>query len=376
MSTKKRFLIVGMALLVILAALFGWRIFQIMQMTAQFSQPQPPTPVAATEATIVEWTPALAAVGSLRAVNGVQIANEVPGVVEEVLFESGQKVEQGQLLVRLDAATDEAALNTLRADAQLAASEFRRISELLTKRAVSQAEFDAAKAHMESAAARVTEQAAQLEKKSLRSPFTGIVGLRQVDLGEYLPAGSPVVEINMLDPIYVEYTVSEKELAKIAVDHTVEMTVAAVPEQVFTGVVSAINTSVNPETRTVRVRATIANPDHTLKPGMFASVRTLSPNDRELVTVPQTAISYNTYGNFVYVLAKNDQGGLVTERRSVVTGEIRDGAVEIIDGLNNGEQLVKTGLLRLRAGQPVAVVPESEVSAAGANSTASEGAAN
>lgn len=376
MSTKKRFLIVGMALLVILAALFGWRIFQIMQMTAQFSQPQPPTPVAATEATIVEWTPALAAVGSLRAVNGVQIANEVPGVVEEVLFESGQKVEQGQLLVRLDAATDEAALNTLRADAQLAASEFRRISELLTKRAVSQAEFDAAKAHMESAAARVTEQAAQLEKKSLRSPFTGIVGLRQVDLGEYLPAGSPVVEINMLDPIYVEYTVSEKELAKIAVDHKVEMTVAAVPEQVFTGVVSAINTSVNPETRTVRVRATIANPDHTLKPGMFASVRTLSPNDRELVTVPQTAISYNTYGNFVYVLAKNDQGGLVTERRSVVTGEIRDGAVEIIDGLNNGEQLVKTGLLRLRAGQPVAVVPESEVSAAGANSTASEGAAN
>ena len=376
MSTKKRFLIVGMALLVILAALFGWRIFQIMQMTAQFSQPQPPTPVAATEATIVEWTPALAAVGSLRAVNGVQIANEVPGVVEEVLFESGQKVEQGQLLVRLDAATDEAALNTLRADAQLAASEFRRISELLTKRAVSQAEFDAAKAHMESAAARVTEQAAQLEKKSLRSPFTGIVGLRQVDLGEYLPAGSPVVEINMLDPIYVEYTVSEKELAKIAVDHKVEMTVAAVPERVFTGVVSAINTSVNPETRTVRVRATIANPDHTLKPGMFASVRTLSPNDRELVTVPQTAISYNTYGNFVYVLAKNDQGGLVTERRSVVTGEIRDGAVEIIDGLNNGEQLVKTGLLRLRAGQPVAVVPESEVSAAGANSTASEGAAN
>lgn len=376
MSTKKRFLIVGIALLVILAALFGWRIFQIMQMTAQFSQPQPPTPVAATEATTTRWVPALAAVGSLRAINGVQIANEVAGVVEEVLFESGQRVEQGQLLVRLDAATDEAALNTLRADAELAASEFRRISELLNKRAVSQAEFDAAKAHMEAAAARVNEQTAQLEKKSLRSPFTGTVGLRQVDLGQYLPAGSPVVEINMLDPIYVDYTVSEKELPKIGVAHAVEITVAAAPERVFTGAVSAINTSVNPETRTVRVRATVPNPDQLLKPGMFANVRTLSPDERELITVPQTAISYNTYGNFVYVLAKNEEGALVTERRSVVTGEVRDGDVEVVDGLSRGEQLVKTGLLRLRAGQPVAVVPENELSAASAKSTASEGAAN
>lgn len=364
MSTRKRFLLVAVALVVVLGGLFGWRIYQISQLQAMFSQPQPPTEVTATKAETTHWVPALPAVGSLRAVNGVEIANEVPGVVEDILFESGERVEQGQVLLKLDAATDEAALATLRANAQLTQTEFQRVSELLNKRAVSQAEFDAAQAQLKAAEARVNEQAAQLDKKNLRAPFTGVVGLRQVDLGEYLPAGSPVVEINMLDPIYVEYTVSERELARIDVGYAVELSVAAQPNHTFTGTVSAINSSVNAETRTVRVRATVANPERRLKPGMFANVRTLSPQDRELLVVPRTAISYNTYGNFVYVLTENDEGQLITERRSVTTGEVRDGMVEVTDGLKLGETIVKTGLLRLRAGQPVKIVSEYDTESA------------
>ncbi len=363
MSTRKRFLIVIVFLVLVLGSLFGWRIFQLTQMAAMFSQPQPPTPIAATEAVTLSWTPTVSSVGSLRAVNGVEVANEVPGVVEEILFESGQWVEQGQVLVRLDAATDEAALTTLRADAQLADSEFTRVADLIQKRAVSQAEFDAAKAHMDAAAARVNEQAAQLSKKTLKAPFAGILGLRQVDLGEYLPVGSAAVEINMLDPIYVEYTIAEKELDNIDVGYQVELEIAAAPEQTFTGVISAINSSVNPETRTVRVRATVQNPNKQLKPGMFATVRTLQPEERSLTAVPRTAISFNTYGDFVFVLTESDQGALQVERRSVTTGETQDGMVEIVDGLAAGEPVVKTGLLRLRAGQQVEIQADGEQAA-------------
>jgi membrane fusion protein (multidrug efflux system) len=360
MGTRNRFIVVIAFLVLVLGGLFGWRIYQITQLQAQFSQPQPPTPVAATEAVVVSWVPAVSSVGSLRAINGVQIANEVPGVVEKILFESGQWVEQGQTLVELDAATDEAALTTLRADAQLANSEFERVADLIRKNAVSQAVFDAAQANMEAATARVNQQEAQLAKKTLRAPFDGVLGLRLVDLGEYLPAGSSAVEINMLDPIYVEYTIAEKELGHMAVGDQVELFIAATPDERFTGTVSAINSSVNPETRTVNVRATIPNSENRLKPGMFASVRTLRRKARELVAVPRTAISYNTYGNFVFALVENDQGGLVTERRSVTTGETNNGMVEIVEGLQPGEAVVKTGLLRLRADQPVQIQSEQE----------------
>jgi len=360
MGTRNRFFLVIVFLVLVLGGLFGWRIYQITQLKAQFSQPQPPIPVAATKAVRESWVPAVSSVGSLRAINGVEIANEVPGVVEKILFESGQWVEQGQALVELDAATDEAALTTLRADAQLANSEFERVADLIQKRAVSQAQFDAAKANMEAATARVNQQEAQLAKKTLRAPFDGVLGLRLVDLGQYLPVGSAAVEINMLDPIYVEYTIAEKELGRMAVGDQVELFIAATPEMQFSGTVSAINTSVNLETRTVNVRATIANPDKLLKPGMFASVRTLRREARELVAIPRTAISYNTYGNFVFALVEDDKGGLITERRSVITGETNNGMVEIVEGLQAGETVVETGLLRLRAGQSVQIQTEQE----------------
>ncbi|MDX1756445.1 MAG: efflux RND transporter periplasmic adaptor subunit [Marinobacter sp.] len=355
MRTASRFLIVLIFLGVVLGGIFGYKFYQFGQMKEMFAQPQPPAIVSATTAREDAWTPAKKAVGSTLAVNGIAVANEVPGVVETINFESGDSVKAGDVLLRLNAAIDEAALRTRRAEAQLAEQEFKRVSDLLPRRAVSQSQYDEAKANFDAAKARVNEAEATLSKKVIRAPFDGTLGLRMVDQGEYLATGTAIVEINMLDPIYVDYTLSEKDLPLVQTGYQVEVTVAAMPDEVFSGEVSAINTSVNPETRTVRVRATIDNEAGKLRPGMFATIHTRQPEDTEVITVPQTAISYNTYGDFVFVIEPGEDDQLVVNRRTVETGQVRDGRVAVVNGLEAGEQVVSKGLLRLRAGQHVEI---------------------
>lgn len=355
MRTASRFVIVIILLGVVLGGIFGYKFYQFGQMKEKMSQPQPPTAISATDAKVERWTPSIKAVGSIEAVNGVQVANEVPGVIQSIEFESGDTVKEGDILIRLNSEIDEAALRTRRAEAQLAQQEFKRVSDLLPKRAVSQSQYDEAKANYDAARARVNEAEAQLGKKVIRAPFDGRLGIRTVDQGEYIPTGTPIVEVNMLDPIYVDYTLSEKNLPKVATGYPVVATVAAVPDMAFNGKVSAINTSVNPQTRTVRIRATLSNPDNLLRPGMFATIQTEQPDQEEVVTVPRTAISYNTYGDFVFAVEKNDNGDLVVKRRTVTTGQTRDGRVAVLSGLEAGETVVSKGLLRLRAGQKVQI---------------------
>jgi len=360
MKTTSRFIVIILVLGAILGGIFGYKFYQFDQLKQQLSQPQPPARVEAVDARLARWQPAIRAVGSTRAVNGIAVANEVAGVVEALNFESGQRVEKGNVLVRLDADTDRAALETRKAEAQLALQQYERFSDLLPRKAVSQAQFDEAKANYDAAQARVVEARAQLNKKIIRAPFGGIIGLRQVDLGEFLPVGTPIVEINMLDPMYVDYTLPEKDLNTIRVGDSVEVNVAAYPDRTFTGSISAINSSVNPESRTVRVRATLPNGERLLRPGMFTSLRTLRSEERELVTVPRTAVSYNTYGTYVFIIADNDQGEPVVQRRSITAGETRDGQVEVLDGLKAGETVVKSGLLRLRNDQRVEIASEAQ----------------
>ena len=360
MRLASRFFIVILLLAAVLGGLFGYQFYQFGQMQAQMSQPQPPVQVSATEAKTESWTPSTKAVGGLEAVNGIEVANEVPGVIETINFESGDTVEQGDVLIRLDSETDEAALRTRRAEAQLTEQDFQRIANLLARRAVSQSEYDEAKANLDAARARVNEAEAQLNKKIIRAPFDGTLGIRMVDQGEYVPTGTPIVEINMLDPIYVDYTLSEKELANVATGYSVAVTVAAMPEKTFAGKVSAINTSVNPETRTVRIRATVDNPENRLRPGMFATIQTRQPEDQTVVTVPRTAISYNTYGDYVFVIEENDSGELTVSRRTVTTGETRDARAAVLSGLQAGETVVAKGLLRLRVGQKVEIQDDEQ----------------
>lgn len=360
MRTASRFLIAIIFLAVVLGGIFGYKFYQFGQMEEQMSKPQPATKISATTAKTESWTPSIKAVGSIKAINGIEVANEVPGIIESISFESGDTVKQGDVLIRLNTAIDEASVRTRRAESQLAEQEFKRISDLLPKRAVSQSQYDESKANFDAARARVNEADAQLSKKIIRAPFDGNLGIRMVDQGEYIATGTPIVEINMLNPIYADYTLSEKNLQQVARDYSVVVTVAAVPEQEFLGKVSAINTSVNPETRTVRVRATLDNPKNLLRPGMFATVQTKQPKDNDVVTVPRTAISYNTYGDFVFAVEKNDEGDLVVNRRTITAGPTRDKRIAVLSGLKAGERVVSRGLLRLRAGQKVTIQDENK----------------
>ena len=360
MRTAFRFVIVIVFLGLALGGIFGYKFWQFGQMQEQMSQPQPPAEISVVQAQTETWTPSIKAVGSIVAVNGIEVANEVPGVIQQINFESGDTVSKGDVLIRLDAAIDEAALQTRRAESQLNRQEFKRIGDLLPKRAVSQSQYDQSKSNYDAANARVNEAEAQLSKKIIRAPFDGTVGIRLVDQGQYIATGTPIVEINMLDPIYADYTLSEKNLADVKVGYSVMATVAGAPDSEFSGKVSAINTSVNAETRTVRIRATLANSDQRLRPGMFASVKTLQPQDDTVVTVPRTAISYNTYGDFAFVVEDNDEGQKVATRRSVRSGTTRDGRVAILEGLKDGEIIVSKGLLRLRSGQSVKVQDDND----------------
>ncbi|EBA01641.1 efflux RND transporter periplasmic adaptor subunit [Marinobacter sp. ELB17] len=360
MRTAFRFVIAIVFLGVVLGGIFGYTFWQFGQMQEQMSQPQPPAEISVVQSQTEQWTPTVKAVGSIVAVNGIDVANEVPGVIQQINFESGDLVSKGDVLIRLDAAIEEAALRTRGAEAQLARQEFQRIADLLPKRAVSQSQYDQAKANYDAANARVNEAEAQLSKKVIRAPFDGTLGIRLVDQGQYIGTGTPIVEINMLDPIYADYTLSEKNLPDVAVGYSVVATVAAAPNTEFKGTVSAINTSVNADTRSVRIRATLANRDQRLRPGMFATVNTRQPDDITVVTVPRTAISYNTYGDFAFVVEDNDQGQKVVTRRSVRSGDARDDRVAVLEGLEAGETVVSKGLLRLRSGQPVKIQDDSD----------------
>lgn len=355
MSTTRRFIVVILGLVIVFGGIFGYKAYEFRMMQQYLNKEEPPAVIDATRAGTREWVPSLHSVGSIRAVNGIKVANELPGVVESIRFESGDMVEKGDVLVKLDVESDQAALETRRAEAERARQSFERISNLIEREAVSQSEFDEAKAAYDAAKARVREQQAQLRKKILRAPFDGKTGLRLVDQGEYMPTGTPAVEINMVDPIYAGYTIPEKHLSRVEVGDRVTVSVAAYPQRLFEGEISAINSSVNIDNRSVRVRATLDNADGALQPGMFADVRTLEPQPREAVVVPRTAVSFNTYGDYVYVLNENDDGQLVTERRSIQTGPERSDLVEIESGLAAGERIVATGLLRLSAGQRVQI---------------------
>ncbi|WP_136067703.1 efflux RND transporter periplasmic adaptor subunit [Modicisalibacter radicis] len=355
MKTAVRMTVVLVLLAAILGGIFGWKFLQMQKMGEQMSQAQPPTPVDSVTLTAEAWRPEIKSVGSLRAINGVAVSNEVAGVVSEIAFESGQRVSRGDILIRLEDSVDQAALAALEAQARLANETFRRYSDLLPRNAISQSQYDEAQANYQAARADVAQQQAQLNKKTIRAPFDGVVGLRQVDQGEYIAVGTPIVELNMLDPIYVDYSVAEKQLDRVQAGRQVEVRVAAFPERVFDGEIEAVAPTVDESSRTLDVRAKLSNAERLLRPGMFADVRTLAPDTVNVPTLPRTALAFNTYGDYVFRIAENDQGQTIAQRTQVSIGRLRGDQVEIVDGLAPGDRVVATGQLRLRDGQPIKV---------------------
>jgi membrane fusion protein (multidrug efflux system) len=351
----KRFVLVVLGLALVFGGIFGWKAYTGKKMAAMMSGPPPPAVIAAAEVATATWEPRLDAVGSLVATQGVTVNNEVAGQVKAIRFRSGESAKAGDVLLQLDDEVDRADLEGRVAQQHLAEVQYERTERLFKEdQAVPQADYDEARAKLDNARAAVVASQALIGKKQVRAPFTGLLGIRQVNQGEYLPPGSGIVMLQALDPIHADFSVPEQELPRLAVGQKVEVRVRGQGDRVFTGAIAAVNPGVDPGTRNVRVRATLKNPDGRLRPGMFADVRVLLPETRQVLTLPRTAVLYRPYGDSVYVINDKD-GALVVENRPITTGEVRGADVEVVKGLAVGDRVVSAGHNKLRNGQNVKV---------------------
>ncbi|HEX9523621.1 MAG TPA: efflux RND transporter periplasmic adaptor subunit [Reyranella sp.] len=357
----KRMLIMLVLVGVVLGSVFGFKTFvdgKVKQFMAGMGN-QPQT-VSTTKAALSDWQPQLEAVGSLRAVKGADLSLEVPGVVEEIDVTSGDDVQAGQVLLRLRGDDEIAKLQSLEAVAQLAQITYDRDLKQLKAQAISQAVVDNDEANLRNNKAQVAQQKAIVDKKVLRAPFAGQLGLRQVDLGQYLSAGTAIVTLQSLTPIYVDFLLPQQAFERIKVGQAVAAKVDAYPGKTFAGEITAFNPRVDAATRNLQVRVTLANADHKLLPGMYATVDIDTDVPQRLVTLPQTAISYNPYGNLVYLVDDKgkDAAGkplLIARQTFVTTGATRGDQVAVLKGVKEGDVVVTGGQMKLRNGSPLAI---------------------
>ncbi|MBH3373027.1 efflux RND transporter periplasmic adaptor subunit [Pseudomonas juntendi] len=370
---RRRMLIMLAVVLLIVLALGGYKAFSIYQQIQMFTAPKPPITVAAALAEQRQWQQRLPAVGSLKALQGVELSLEVEGIVKALYFDSGQTVKAGQLLLRLNDDQETALLGTAVADLGLAKVDFGRGRQLVGDSAISRGEYDRLNAQFQRNQAVVEQLKASKNKKSISAPFSGTLGIRQVDVGDYLAPGTVIATLQDTSGLYVDFNVPEQALPRLSLGQQVLVQVAAYPDQTFPASLSAINPKVDETTRNLLVRATLANPDGKLLPGMFASLQVLLPDPQLQVVVPESAITYTLYGNSVYVAtAKKDQHGKpqrdeqghpqwVAEQRTVQTGERRDGVVVVSKGLQAGEQIVTAGQLKLTPGAAIRIGQDQAV---------------
>ncbi|ANC04798.1 efflux RND transporter periplasmic adaptor subunit [Pseudomonas sp. MH2] len=371
---RRRMLIMLAVVLLIVLALGGIKAFSIYRQIQVFSAPKPAISVAAAKAEQRQWQERLPAVGSLKALQGVELSLEVAGTVKHLHFDSGQQVKVGQLLLELDSEQEAALLGTAQADLGLAKVDFGRGSQLVGDSAISRGEFDRLTAQYRRNQAVVEQLKASLAKKSMKAPFSGTIGIRQVDVGDYLASGTVIATLQDLSSLYVDFNVPEQALPQLSLGQQVLVQVAAFPGQTFPARLSAINPKVEESTRNLLLRATLANPDGKLLPGMFASLLVLLPDPQLQVVVPESAITYTLYGNSVYVVgekkADDGQTHLVAEQRTVQTGERRDGVVVVRKGLQAGEQVVTAGQLKLSPGAAIRISQDPPLSPADAQGAA------
>lgn len=357
----KRMLIMLVLVGAVLGGLFGFKAFvggKIKEAMAGMANM--PQTVSAAKAETSDWQPRIDAVGSLRAVRGAELSLEVPGVVEDITFDSGDQVKAGQVLLALRKDDEVAKLQSLEATAQLAQITYDRDVKQLKAQAISQAIVDNDEANLRNAKAQVAQQKAIVDKKTLRAPFDGKLGLRQVDLGQFLSAGTVIATLQSLDPIYVDFLLPQQAVAQIAVGETVRAKIDAFPDRTFEGKITAINPKIETASRNVQVRATVANADQKLLPGMFATVELDTGAAQRLVTLPQTAVAYNPYGSLVYIVDDKNKGPdgkpqLVARQVFVTTGATRGDQVSILKGVAEGDMVVTSGQIKLRNGVPLIV---------------------
>src|SRR5262245_15434094 len=359
---KKRMVIMLVVVAILLGGLVGFNWFKgYMMQKYMASAPVPASTVTAMKAEYQQWQPQLSAVGTLRAVRGVDVTSEVAGLVRSIQFKSGDEVKAGQVLAQLNADSDIAQLHSLEAAADLAATVYEREKQQLDAEGISKAQVDTDAGDLKSKRAQVAQQAALVKKKTIRAPFGGKLGISTVNPGQYLNAGDKLVTLQTIDPIYVDFMVPQQQLPQIAIGQKVTLTSDAYGNTTFQGKVNAINPKVDTNTRNVQIEATIPNVKRQLLPGMFATVKLDSGEPQKYLTLPQTAITYNPYGNTVFVVQKSDKKDdkgnpvLTVQQVFVTTGPTRGDQIAIVKGIEPGTEVVTSGQVKLKNGSPVVI---------------------
>jgi membrane fusion protein (multidrug efflux system) len=359
------------AVAVIMGGIYGWQRFVGKMIgKAMSGMATAPQTISTTVAATSNWQSRTQALGTVRAVRGADLAAQASGVVDKIHLESGTDVPAGTVLLTLKPNDDPAKLAQLQAQAELAAITLKRDQEQLAAQAISQATVDVDASNLKSARAQVVAQEALIEEKAVRAPFAGTLGIRQVDEGQYLAPGTTVVTLQALDPIFIDFYVPQQALSHLKVDQAVSATIDAYPGVSFAGKITSINSKVDSSSRNVQARASFANADRRLVPGMYANVEIDNGNATSQITLPQSAITYNPYGDTVYVVQRSgsdkDHPYLTAQQRFVKLGDTRGDQVAVVSGVAAGDEVVTAGQVKLRNGAPVVInnkiVPSSDPS--------------
>ena len=394
-STKKRMIMIGLVLLLIVV-IAGIKALTIYKMISGM-KPPPPATVSTIKAAYPEWQPALTAIGSLRAARGADLALDIAGLVTKVNVQSGDEVKEGQVLLQLRDSEDVAQLHQLEAAAALAEVTFGRAKQQLAVKAISQADYDTAAADLKAKQAAVQQQQVNVAKKQLRAPFAGRAGIVTINPGAFLDSGKMIVTLQQLDPVFVDFHLPQKNLGELHVGQKVTLTLDAFAGKTFEGALSAISPKVDSDTRNVQIEAKVPNPDRVLTPGMFTNASVEVGEQQRYLTLPQTAIVYNPYGETVFVVRKKSEfdkaqaaasrrrtrdpartpartrtaagcqgqdankgpqlppDALVVQQVFVTTGATRGDQVAILKGLDDGAEIVTSGQIKLKSGSPITI---------------------
>lgn len=367
---KKRMFIMLAIVGLLFGGIFGFQIFKMQMIKKSMAaQKIPPSTVSTIKAVIKPWQPKLKAIGTLRAVQGVDVTSEIAGLVRSLHFKSGDAVKTGQILVQLNADSDIAQLRSSEAAAELAGTVLERDTRQFAVKAVSKAVLDTDEADLKSKRAIVAEQAAIVAKKSIRAPFSGRLGITTVNPGQYLNPGDKVVTLQALDNLFADFYLPQQELSSLSLGQKVILTTDSYPGRTFAGEITSINPKVDPDTRNVQIEARIANPGQLLLPGMFASLQVQAGTVQKYLTVPQTAVAFNPYGETIFVVQEGEKGpdgkaGLIAKQVFVTTGATRGDQIAILKGIKDGDTVVTAGQLKLKNGSPIvinnSIVPTDE----------------
>ena len=345
--------------LALFLALADLKAFQIRKMTST-PMMMPATTVSSATVKEEDWAPTLSAIGSISAVQGAVVSSELGGVVSQIAFENGGTAKKGDLLLQLDASAEEAQLKSAEADLELARSDLDRSRELVGRKVISKAEIDAAESKFKQKEGSVDQMRSMIAKKTVRAPFDGQLGIRQVNVGQMINSGQQVVQLTSLDSLFADFALPQQYLGQLTPGLEVHVTTDALPGHVFPGKVTAINSMVDSSTRNITLQATLDNPDHVLRPGMFAKAEVTLPEKHKALVVPGSAISYAPFGDSVFVIekTKDEKTGKesqVIRQQFVRVGEGRGDLVAITQGLKAGETVVSTGVFKLRNGMTVTI---------------------